>query len=74
MVSWRDSYQAHGGEHRLVRNAGDVWTPMIQVMNQQKLWSTLPEIVQIEPDGTITYAQRSWTLGIRYSTFRYPAC
>jgi len=71
MVSWKDPRQARDGEHRLVRDAGDVWTPMIQVMNQQKRWSTLPEIVQIEPDGTITYAQRSWTLKTRYSTFRY---
>jgi hypothetical protein len=59
-LSWMDPRQAHDGEHGIIRDVADVWMPSIQVVNQQKLWRTFPEVVRIEPDGTASYRQRFW--------------
>ena len=38
----------------------EVWNPRLQFINQQKIWSTLPELVEILPDGEVIYRQRVW--------------
>ena len=48
---WRDPKLAHQGSEAIVRPLNDVWNPKIYVVNQQKIWTTLPEIVTIAPDG-----------------------
>ena len=35
-----------------------VWNPSIVIVNQQRGWKTLPEIVRVSPDGLVTYSQR----------------
>jgi hypothetical protein len=35
-----------------------VWNPSVIIVNQQRGWKTLPEIVQVSPDGLVTYSQR----------------
>jgi len=60
MMSWVDPREKHDGEFAIVRDVGDVWSPFIQVVNQQKLWRTFPEVVEIEPDGRVSYRQRYW--------------
>jgi hypothetical protein len=55
---WRDPKLAHQGSEAIVRPLNDVWNPKIYVVNQQKMWTTLPEIVTIAPDGEVLYRQR----------------
>jgi len=57
---WRDSKLAHKGPVAIVLPLNDVWNPKIQVVNQQKAWSTLPDVVTIAPDGEVLYRQRIW--------------
>ena len=57
---WRDPKLAHKGSEAIVRPLNDVWNPKIYVVNQQKIWTTLPEIVTIAPDGEVLYRQRVW--------------
>jgi hypothetical protein len=55
-ASWKDTRQA-GDRVRLVP-AGEVWMPRVLVYNIRDASSALPETVEIQPDGTVTYRQR----------------
>jgi hypothetical protein len=44
----------------IVRPLDEIWNPGIQIVNQQKLWLTFPDIVKIAPDGEVLYRQRAW--------------
>jgi len=57
---WRDQRLAHKGSKSIVRPLDEIWNPEIQVVNQQKLWLTFPDIVKIAPDGEVLYRQRAW--------------
>ena len=59
-LSWRDPRLAHGGSDEIVRGLHEVWNPRIQILNQQKIWPTFPEIVEISPQGQVVYRQRFW--------------
>jgi hypothetical protein len=37
-----------------------VWHPRLQILNQQRIWSSLPDVVDIDPDGTVTQRARVW--------------
>ncbi len=53
---------------RLVKNNGatevtsfdKIWQPRIQVVNQQKLFATFPETLNVSKDGEVVYRQRYW--------------
>jgi hypothetical protein len=38
----------------------DIWFPRIQILNQQRLTSTLPRSVEVFPDGEVVQRQRFW--------------
>jgi len=38
--------------------SGQVWYPSVEIVNRRAIERTLPEQVRIDPDGTVTYAQR----------------
>jgi hypothetical protein len=57
---WHDRRQAHGGSNKITRSLVDVWHPRLQLANQQKLWSTFSENVEISTDGEVLYRQRVW--------------
>ena len=57
---WHDPRLAHAGKQSISRSLNEVWNPMPQIVNQQRLWRTFPELVTIEPDGGVTYRQRVW--------------
>jgi hypothetical protein len=57
---WRDRRLAHSGPNEVARSKLEVWHPRIQLINQQKVWPTFPEIVEIAPDGAVVYRQRVW--------------
>ena len=36
----------------------DIWNPMLQITNQEKLRSTLPDVARVSSDGTVKVTQR----------------
>ena len=59
MLSWSDPRLAHDQERKSMP-LNEVWHPRIQILNQQKVWPTFPEVVSIAPDGQVVYRQRVW--------------
>jgi len=57
---WRDPRLAHGGTKKISRLLHEVWHPHFLIVNQQKIWRTLPEVVEIDSDGEVVYRQRVW--------------
>ena len=39
-------------------NLNEVWNPNLQILNRQKTFKTLPDIVEVKPDGTVIFRQR----------------
>ena len=59
-LRWHDPRHAHDHQNVITRGLNEVWNPRILFINQQKIWQTLPEIVEIFPDGEVVYQQRVW--------------
>ena len=59
-LRWQDSRLSHDNPNEITRSLNDVWNPRIQFINQQKIWPTLPEIVEVFPGGEVVYQQRVW--------------
>jgi len=57
---WQDPRLAHSGTKSVSRSMNEVWHPRIQIINQQKVWRTFPEVVEIDPKGNVVYRQRVW--------------
>ncbi len=58
-LSWNDKRLACEGD--IVRRfpLKEVWNPRILIVNQQGLIRpSMPEVVEVQPDGTVTYRQR----------------
>jgi hypothetical protein len=60
VLRWRDSSLAHNGPDSISMPLDDIWFPNIQIINQQRLISTLPRAVEIRPDGEVVHRQRIW--------------
>lgn len=58
-LRWKDRRLANPqGSTRQIPLA-EVWNPQVLIVNRQGLISkSLPEVVQVDPDGTVTYRQR----------------
>ena len=59
-LTWHDSRLANLSDEKIRKSVDEVWTPGIQFINQQRLWKTFPEIVDIYPSGKVVYKQRVW--------------
>ena len=57
---WRDARLAHGGPGERAMPLSSVWHPRLQFLNQQRVLQTLPEVVEVSPDGEVLYRQRVW--------------
>ena len=57
---WQDTRLAHNEPDIVIRPLKEVWHPRFQFVNQQKIWSTLPEDVEISSGGEVLYRQRVW--------------
>ncbi len=58
-LRWKDERLAHDGPDARVFSTDEVWTPTVMLANRQAmLRMPLPEIVQVEPDGTVAYRQQ----------------
>ena len=59
-ASWHDPRLAHDGTSEITRSLHAIWNPRIQFLNQQKVWTTFPEVAEISPEGDVVYQQRVW--------------
>ncbi len=57
---WKDERLAHKEAGELALWLREVWNPWFQVLNQERISPTLPEIVRISPDGMVFFQQRYW--------------
>jgi hypothetical protein len=55
---WLDKSLTHPGPGTIVKDLTDVWHPRIQIINQQHIWKTLPDVVTVFPNGEAIYLQR----------------
>lgn len=59
-AQWQDPRLAHEGPGVVVRPISEVWNPGLQILNRQRAFVTMPEQVEIHPDGMVVYRQRVW--------------
>jgi hypothetical protein len=60
-AAWKDPRLADESRGRTVtRRLDEVWHPRLQILNQQRVWSSLPDVVDVAPDGTVTQRARVW--------------
>jgi hypothetical protein len=57
---WNDPRLAHKNKDVISTKLNEIWNPRIQIANQQKVFSTLPDIVEIRANGDIVSRQRVW--------------
>jgi hypothetical protein len=57
---WFDPTLAHAGEGAVRRNLNDIHAPRFLMVNRQKTWSTLLNVVDISPQGEAIYRMRLW--------------
>jgi hypothetical protein len=58
-LKWKDLRLADPAALPRQMSMEDVWNPRILLVNQQGIIAkSLPEVVQVDPDGTVTYHQR----------------
>jgi len=58
MLQWNDERLASNTNGLRRVPLDSVWNPRIQIINQRRVWKTFDEVVDIMPDGTVTYRQR----------------
>ncbi|KAA1189457.1 hypothetical protein F0M18_13935 [Pseudohalioglobus sediminis] len=57
---WVDSRLAHDGPGTIRRDITDITAPRFLILNQQKVWSSLLNVVDITPEGEAVFRQRLW--------------
>jgi hypothetical protein len=58
-LRWKDKRLANPGGERRQKRLEEVWNPQVLLANRQGLVSkSLPDVVAIDPDGTVFYDQR----------------
>jgi hypothetical protein len=57
---WLDPALAHSGESTIRRNLNEISAPRFLLVNRQKTWSTLLNVVDISPQGEALYRMRLW--------------
>ena len=57
---WHDPALAHDGPGTIRRALTDIVAPRYILLNQQKTWSSLLNLVDISPEGEAFYRQRLW--------------
>jgi hypothetical protein len=57
---WNDPRLANKNNEVISKKLAEIWNPRIQIVNQQKIFSTLPDIVEIRSNGDVVCRQRVW--------------
>ena len=60
MMKWRDPGLAHQGPASISIPLDQIWSPRVQILNQQKIVSTFPPMAEVRPDGEVIHRQRLW--------------
>lgn len=58
--TWEDPRLAHDGTGEVAYSIAEVWTPRVQLVNQQRVWKSFPDIVEVSPSGEVSLRQRIW--------------
>ncbi|MEM7008578.1 MAG: hypothetical protein AAF462_05515 [Thermodesulfobacteriota bacterium] len=66
VTEWNDPRLVEDIEYYRVMDTDDVWTPNLQILNQQKLFTTFRDEVTVLPNGNVYFTQRYW------GTLSYP--
>jgi len=60
-ATWKDPRLADKAQGRtLTRRLDEIWNPRLQILNQQRLWSSMSDVADISPDGTVKQRARVW--------------
>ena len=57
---WRDTRLAHDGPGNKRTALSDIQAPRFVLMNRQRTWSSLIDVVDIKPDGEALFRMRVW--------------
>ena len=57
---WQDPTLAHSGEFPIRRQLREIAAPRFLLLNRQKTWSSLLDVVDITPSGEAVYMMRLW--------------
>jgi hypothetical protein len=57
---WHDPQLAHDGSTAIRTQLTDIHAPRFLLLNRQKTWSSLLNVVDISPDGEAVYRMRLW--------------
>jgi hypothetical protein len=61
-LQWNDPRLAAGTEGTSLANCkpriDDVWNPRVQIVNRRQLSKQVEDVVEVDPEGTVTYRQR----------------
>jgi len=58
VARWNDPRVSHNGREVERRDLNDIWHPRLLLANRRRVTITMPETVEVTPDGTVTYRQR----------------
>ncbi len=59
VLRWKDKTLAHNDPNFRIMPINKVWHPSVILVNRQsRMRTSLPEIVKVDPDGTVTYRQQ----------------
>jgi len=60
-ATWKDPRLAEASRgDDVTRRLEEIWHPRLQILNQQRIWSSMPDVAEIAPDGTVTQRARVW--------------
>jgi hypothetical protein len=65
-AQWKDPRLAKDTDAMRIMGLDKVWSPTLQILNQQKLFKTFQDKAEVSPDGTVIHRQRYW------GTLSYP--
>lgn len=60
IIRWHDKRLAHKAPGPITMKLTEIWNPNIQIINQRKVWKTIPDLVKVMPDGEVIYTQAGW--------------
>lgn len=75
VLRWKDSRLAHNGNGIVRYPLEQIWHPRVGIVNETNSVSRkMPDSVEVEPDGTVTYRQRyvgSFTQSLHLQSFPF---
>jgi hypothetical protein len=57
---WTDPKLAHDGDDHIRRNLADIEAPRVLLLNRQKSWSSMLDVVDVSPEGDVEYSGHLW--------------